>query len=159
MYSLKKQHISFKFIVHVNVSHNTTSYNLCQFIHGMKSPPPGILLARMHVDYSTTTSVAINNLHALLGHIDAILGAPCVLQPPVIGVCQTFDKCCQSHDVYAVDYIEAMKICECDLFRMYYDGSPHLTLQISLGTMMQTIPPTKSYKIGFESEPLILATM
>lgn len=67
-----------------------------------------------------TIDVANNDLHAFLD-IDTILGMTCVL--PLLECIKSLIKFAKSHDVYVVDYIEALKICWSNLFHaMHCDG-------------------------------------
>jgi len=66
------------------------------------------LLRIMYVD-SPTIDVANNNFHAFLD-IDTILGLTCVL--PLLECVNSLIKFVKSHDVYVVDYIEALSLCD-----------------------------------------------
>jgi hypothetical protein len=65
-------------------------------------------LLRILYDDSPNIDVANNNLHAFLD-IDTILGLTCVLF--LLECVNSLIKFAKSHDVYMVDYIEALKIC------------------------------------------------
>ncbi len=69
----------------------------------------------MHID-SSKTKVAQDNL-VLFGDLELILGLPCLL--PMLEVVHILTKFAQCRNVFIVEFVDAMKLVEVDLFCLY----------------------------------------